>query len=67
LTPPPHPPTLCTRIGGFWDATCQHNGCSELERAAQTLGMTALSAEVQEPGHFDTAFATMTAEMEGKS
>jgi putative ABC transport system substrate-binding protein len=50
-------PTIA-RVGVFWDSTFLHEGFSEAQRAAQALGMTALSADVKD-GQFDTLFAAM--------
>jgi putative ABC transport system substrate-binding protein len=49
-----------SRVGVFWDSTFQALG--ELEAAAQALGMTVLSADIQKPEHVEAAFATMLQE-----
>ena len=52
-----------SRVGVFWDSTFQR--LRGFEAAAQALGMTVLSVDVQEmvvPEHFAAAFATMLQE-----
>jgi putative ABC transport system substrate-binding protein len=53
-------PTLC-RVGVFWDSTFLKEGFSEAQRAAQALGMAALSADVKD-GQFDTLLAALLQE-----
>ena len=52
-------PTI-SRVGVFWDSTFQL--LTGLEAAAQALGMTVISADIQQPEHVDAAFATMLQE-----
>jgi|RhiMethySRZTD1v2_1073278.scaffolds.fasta_scaffold422971_1 putative tryptophan/tyrosine transport system substrate-binding protein len=52
-------PTL-SRVGVFWDSTFQD--VRDYEAAAQALGITVISADVQKPEHVAAAFATMLQE-----
>jgi putative ABC transport system substrate-binding protein len=51
-----------SRVGVFWDSTFQSTSFSDAEAAAQALGITAVSLDVQRPEHFDAAFATVLQE-----
>ena len=49
-----------SRVGVFWDSTFQ--SLRGHEAAAQALGMTVISADIQKPEHVNMAFATMLQE-----
>jgi putative ABC transport system substrate-binding protein len=51
-----------SRVAVFWDSRYVLPGFQEVQTAAQALGLTVLSVDVQEPTSLDHAFATMIPE-----